>query len=550
MSKLRLCVSKLRLYISTAMHLKPSQIAYRVWRRLGGTTRLSFGYSPSPDPTRAIACCVPALPELDYDSAFLSRFDVEPILNDSVELLHHKESVDWETSWHMNHSTPLWRFNLHYCEYLLPLAKAYVDTGDVRYFDKGKTIVEMWISSCPRASGGIAWDPYVISMRVVNWLAFYGELRGELDADRSFMETFNRSLAEQFTHLFRHLEKDLLGNHYLENLKALAILSCYFDDQKTLDLALVKLYEQVNEQVLPDGMHFELSPMYHKIVLEDLLRVAVCLVARGHEAREVVERLRLQPMCDALWSLECNTNRTPLFNDSGDNVAKSGDSLLNCAQMRFGIKPVYRDSLPDAGYAILERNTDRGIVKLIFDAGRPGPSYAMGHVHCDALSFECYIDGIPWIVNGGTYAYQDEDRLKFKSTLLHSTIKVDGIEQHECWAPFRVAGFSDARITFSDGLNAEGELVQRESGATVNRLISLEASGLRIRDEVDVGHCIIEAFIFAEAALNIGGRCDYVDYSPEFGFKRVAQRVVMAVHDNFREIVIPYPDFNWNTEFS
>lgn len=41
------------------------------------------------------------------------------------------------------------------------------------------------------------------------------------------------------------------------------------------------LKTQVNEQVLDDGMHFELSPMYQKIVLEDLMRAAIVLQRLG-----------------------------------------------------------------------------------------------------------------------------------------------------------------------------------------------------------------------------------------------------------------------------
>ena len=67
--------------------------------------------------------------------------------------------MDWCESWHAELSTPLWRFNLHYHEYLLPLAKAFLDEGDKRYLDKAKAIVDSWIDACPRERGDVAWDP-------------------------------------------------------------------------------------------------------------------------------------------------------------------------------------------------------------------------------------------------------------------------------------------------------------------------------------------------------------------------------------------------------
>ncbi len=35
-----------------------------------------------------------------------------------------------------------------------------------------------------------------------------------------------------------------------------------------------RLQEELKEQILPDGVHYERSIMYHKIVLEDVMRAA------------------------------------------------------------------------------------------------------------------------------------------------------------------------------------------------------------------------------------------------------------------------------------
>ena len=59
---------------------------------------------------------------------------------------------------------------------------------------------------------------------------------------------------------------------------------------------------ECKEEILPDGMHFELSPMYHKLIFEGVIRVAVALKAKGYEDQEIEKYL--QPMLDAAWSLE------------------------------------------------------------------------------------------------------------------------------------------------------------------------------------------------------------------------------------------------------
>lgn len=489
---------------------------------------------------RADISHVPALPELDFDPAFLARFDADAILGDRVELLHHEEKVDWGLSWREGLSTPLWRFNLHYQEYLLPLAKAFIDTGDDRYLAKAKAIVEGWISACPQGEGGAAWDPYVISMRAVNWLAFCGELEGPLRSDGAFVDKVNRSLAEQYVCLAKHLERDLLANHYLENLKALAILACYFGDAATLDAVVPLLEEQVGEQVLPDGGHFELSPMYQKIVLEDLLRVSAALRACGRPSPAVDSALG--PMLGFVHSMERGAGRTPLFNDSGDNVAKSAPALEECAERRFALLPEYRDAFPDSGYYLLEGECAGRSVKVVFDAGTPGPPYAVGHAHCDMLSFEVFADGEPWIVNSGTFAYQFDGRLDFKRTASHNAPQVEGVEQSECWAPFRMArmarplgvGASETRVSAS---------MRDCEGNELARTVELTERGIRIVDECRAG-LRLSAHLHVLGPVRVQGGPGPVEtlYAPEFGATGSAWHVVLSGERRIEALVEPSGD--------
>lgn len=534
MSKL----SKIPLYLHTVSHLKPSQVLLRVKRRMGGLTKLKGAPSVIATSLNADISRVPVLAQLDFCPLFIGRFDVEGIMNDEIRLLHHTEMVDWGSSWRKELSTPLWSFNYQYQEYLLPLAKAFLDTHEDRYINKAKQIISSWIKSCPIGNGGSAWSSYTISLRVMNWLSFYGELRDYLAPDADFVEMMNSSLAEQYVHLSNHLEIDLLANHYLENLKALVVLSCYFCDREYFKFAYKELKKQVREQILSDGMHFELSPMYHKIVFEDLLRVASCVKCYDSSINAVAD-LRLQSMADCLFSMERNANRTPLFNDAGDNVAKGKEALLTCASEVFSITPVYKSRLDDAGYVFLERRTNHGVIKLIFDAGQAGPSYAMGHAHCDALSIECYIDGKPWIVNLGTYAYQDQKRLDFKATRSHSTVFIDGEEQYECWAPFRVARYGKTRLVESDTYSATAEFFY-PNGKCVRRRVCLGEDGLELFDAVK-GEKAIAVYHFEKqwGKPLLSGELLKSVYAPEFGKSCEAFTCVLLNDEG--KTNIPYP---------
>jgi hypothetical protein len=509
-------LARVRLYFDTLRHLKASQVVYRLWRRMGGSTPIRFGHRVQADINRTSIARVPVLPELDFDSVFLGRFDVEALRDNRVTLLHHEERIDWASSWKEDVSTPLWRFNLHYGEYLLPLAYAAKKSLDDVYLEKAKAIVDAWITGNPRAAGGVGWNPYVVSMRVTNWLAFYGETVELLSKDAAFIARMNLSLAQQYDHLSRHLEKDILANHYLENLKALVLLSCYFGDEATLDYVLPLLKEQIDEQVLSDGMHFELSPMYHKLMLESLMRVGAALRANGRVDKPA-QWCRLQDMCDCLYSLERGVDRTPLFNDSGDNVAKSRDALLICARAHFAVRPKFKSIFPDAGYYIMEKEVRGASVKVILDAGNPGPGYAAAHAHCDLLSFEVYVNGNPWLVNTGTFAYQDARRLAFKRTDAHNAPRYADGEQSECWAPFRMARMARAVSAQRQGDRIEAVMLDCR-GRRISRRLELRDDELEVCDMVDEGARVVSVVHAAEPCPTEcfkDGRLD--PYAPDFG---------------------------------
>lgn len=242
-----------------------------------------------------------------------------------------------------------------------------------------------------------------------------------------------------------------------------------------LHRVLSEFKKQCREQILTDGMHFELSPMYHKIILEALLRVALALRSVGKQD-ETVESY-IQPMLNVAYTFEDGLERIPLFNDGGNNVAKSLEALVKTARAHFGVSPVKKDCFPESGYYFFER----GGWRLIVDAGQPGPRYNPGHAHCDAMSFELFRDGKPVLVNCGTYAYQSLDRSFFRSTAAHNTVMVNGKEQSQCWGTFRLGKRSQTKVIAveRDGITMR---LCDQAGSVVDRSIRWNDSELMITD--------------------------------------------------------------------
>lgn len=449
-------LAKLGLYVGTIKSMKASQIYYRIRKMLKMNCSLVCAVSSGAGPIELIT----SVPELDFDQSFLVRFPADEILADRVTFLHTSEEFHWNQKWHLENKTALWNFNLHYFVYLFSLIDAYRKTNDTKYLDKSVEIISSWIEQNPQKDGGEGWSPYTIDLRLTNWLNYYTYVNEELTDE--FKEEMLKSIYEQYAFLNCHLEKDILGNHYFEDLKTLVLCALFFDDAPVLDVALKAFRKECKEEILPDGMHFELSPMYHKLILEGIIRVSAALEGKNQFDIEIEQYL--QPMIDAAWSLEEGLERVPLFNDSGNNVAKSLQALVKAGKEYFGIQPVYKSKFENSGFYIFKKDD----WKLIVDAGQPGPSYIPGHAHCDAGSFELFKSGKPVIVNCGTYAYQCKERSFFRSTSAHNTVMVNNTEQSQCWGVFRMAKRSHTSVSeVSDHFiiiqmtNQSGKMVQR-----------------------------------------------------------------------------------------
>jgi Heparinase II/III-like protein/Heparinase II/III N-terminus len=312
-------------------------------------------------------------------------------------------------SWNDKSLSKLWLYNLHYFEH--------VDDA----------LVDRWIAE--NAVGrGIGWDPYPTSLRVANWCKWV--LNGSAPKG-----SVRNSLAAQALWIEKHLERHLLANHLLANAKALLFAGCVLEcsaAERWRKVALQILAEELPAQILPDGAHVERSPMYHSIVLEDLLDL--CNLHRVFEdllpdfSNHVGRMLR--------W-LELMTHpdgQISFFNDAAFGVAPVPAALQAYAQ-RLGMSSS-AVRLQESGYVRLENDQ----IVIIFDAAPLGPDYQPGHGHADALSFELSYRNRRILVNSGTSTYDPGPLRSFeRGTSAHNTIRIDGVDQSEMWSAFRVA---------------------------------------------------------------------------------------------------------------
>jgi uncharacterized heparinase superfamily protein len=456
---------KVMLLLRTVRHLRPVQIYGRIVRRLA---------RPKPDVRPApIARPLPSWEGAER-SPSMSGSATFRFLN-----VEHTPA-----SWDDPSQSRLWRYNLHYFDDLV------ADGAQARY-SWHRELVNRWILENPPASG-TGWEPYPSSLRIVNWIKW--ATVGAADA------IVCSSLAVQARWLSRHLEWHILGNHLWANGKALVFAGTFFvggEADNWLHLGSGILSQELDEQVLADGGHFERSPMYHAIVLEDVLDlINLDIVAPGRLAPSLVLRLRETALRMLRWFrvMSHPDGRLAFFNDAAFGIAPAYDALAAYARrlgMTVGVETLAPlEALPQSGYFRMTR----GCTTIICDAAQVGPDYLPGHAHADTLSFELSHHGKRMIVNGGTSTYSDgTERHRQRSTAAHSTVVVDGQNSSEVWAAFRVARRArPADVEWHDDV-VSGELRLTAShdgyarfggGVHHSRSWVLTASELTIEDQV------------------------------------------------------------------
>ncbi|MGE5604133.1 MAG: heparinase II/III family protein, partial [Bacteroidota bacterium] len=240
------------------------------------------------------------------------------------------------------------------------------------------------------------------------------------------------------------LEFDSRGNHLFENLKALILGGIFFGTGNKgavfFRVGEKFLPEQLSEQILSDGGHFERSPMYHCIVLEGLLTLLVGYRSQGLQPPPDFESI-IKRMLEFLQAMLLPDGEYPLFNDSANEIALPPQVLIDWGKTVLGWEfktPVKTEQFVASGYARLESGA--GDV-LIMDYGEPCPPFLPAHSHADSLSFEwCLADGNRVFTDPGIFEYTAGSwRDYFRSTKAHNTLCLDNQNSTEVWSSFRAS---------------------------------------------------------------------------------------------------------------
>ena len=298
--------NKIKLFINTIKYLRPIQVYYRLYYFLRNRF---FGYNLT---KKIINDFNPIVwkNKFDHENSYFEK-------NNSFTFLNISHSFYDEINWNFNQFGKLWAYNLNYFDFL---------NQENISKETGLILIQDFIENDDLLKDGK--EPYPISLRGINWVKF-------LSNNKIKDEVINNTLYFHYSILFKNLEYHLLGNHLLENAFSLLFGAYYFQDEKLYTKSYDLLISELNEQVLKDGAHFELSPMYHQIILSRVLdSIQLIKLNSAWKKNDLISFLEQKASLMISWlqNITYCSGKIPMVNDATYNIAPSSTQLFTYAK--------------------------------------------------------------------------------------------------------------------------------------------------------------------------------------------------------------------------
>lgn len=350
--------------------------------------------------------------------------------------------------WKINPSSDIeWLIILHKFYYVVGLGRAFHESGDLRYRDCWIELTKQWMTTIP--VNFLSSD--VTGRRVQNWIfayRYFVVLNPGVELDAEFHLDFLVSIQQQVAYLCEHLTP--ARNHRTLELYAIFLAAVVFPElkgaQDWLTFSLAELQENLQTDLLADGVHCELSTDYHHIVLRNFLGIRRLASMNGIELPVSMDISIKRALEFSLYAHKPD-GLIPAISD-GDtanflDLLRQGYELYADPAMLYVTTAGQQGQAPkqcsktftESGYSIIrsgwgDQEPYHDERYLFFDCAALG---AGNHGHLDLLNIEIAAYGRSIIVDPGRFTYDESGetnwRVLFRGTRYHNTVQVDGKNQ-------------------------------------------------------------------------------------------------------------------------
>ncbi|MDQ4120852.1 MAG: heparinase II/III family protein [Acidobacteriota bacterium] len=414
---------------------------------------------------------------------------LEPISGKRAPLNHWKQFDELDSE-ETGDKKIIWELNR--CQHFFTLGAAYWLSGDEKYAAAFVMHLTGWMEQNPPATGVNWMSSLEIAFRAISWMWALNFFKNSPNLTPTvfrdalkFIYLHARHIETYLSTFYSpntHLTGEALGLYYLGTL-----LPEFRRSRHWREIGRKILLEQLNKQILPDGVYFERTTWYQRYTTDFYTHFYI--LSRINEDEFPSEKLKhkLQLACDFLMHATRPDGTTPLIGDDdggrmlpvssleaindfrstlataavlfkrGDYkfVAKEaaeetfwllGATGLDVFELIDAEEPHEKSkAFPIGGYFVTRRDWSETADYLLIDSGAHG-SLNGGHAHADALSFELAVGGKTMLVDAGTYSYAERAaRDYFRSTQAHNTLALDGKSSSEPNGTFDWKTMTDAR---------------------------------------------------------------------------------------------------------
>ena len=405
-----------------------------------------------------------------------------------TDVVHHRQSPRdyWASVPYLDPAAGdhkvIWELNRH--QHWLLFGRAHALTGEARFYDAFQRQLHDWLADNPPLIGTNWASMLELAFRCLTWLwaleLFAGS--GSRTDREPWIVDLLVGLDRQLTHIEHNLSHYFSPNTHLSGeALALYVAGCALPELKAssrrASTGRTVLVQEAVRQIRADGGHAELSAHYHRYST-DFYLLAARVAERAHDPAAAIFNDAALKQARYLRTISDDAGQRPQIGDDdggqlfpicGRPAADCSDTLATAAillnESALAIGPAPEESywlcgsdaaarmpvegthwpsaaLTASGYYV--SRTTRGD-HLVFDAG-PHGFLNGGHAHADALSCTLAIAGRPVLIDPGTATYtMDRDlRDRFRSSMMHNTVVLDGRSQSQPIGAFHWRGSTTA----------------------------------------------------------------------------------------------------------
>lgn len=343
---------------------------------------------------------------------------------------------------------PEWQWQINRMLFWTHMALAYKNTNDEKYAQAFAEQLYNWVTTVHCTENwnnrGSAWRTIETGIRLMgNWPIAFEIFRSSPSLSDETLALMLASMHEQALHALHHrtsknwLMLELNGAHTFATIFPEFKLSSAIRHQSS-----EIINQDLNQQILPDGMQYELSPDYAYVTF--ICASTICDIAKlegtfdelPKELLNNVERLAesflnlttpafIQPKTNDTYTIEL-----PLIAKTAAKLFPNREDFLWASTKRERGKPPVGETasrfLPWAGFVAMRSDWGPNASYLCFDVGPLG----MAHIHNDMLNINLFKGAEELIFDDGGGEYEDSEYRKYSiAAISHNTILVDGAGQ-------------------------------------------------------------------------------------------------------------------------